>query len=725
MNLLQGATELIAAFSDDPQGQRLLRLEFPNEDGPPSMMLANALVAEETVSRDFIFTVEVLSDDARIPLKPLMGKMVTISLVRDDGSLRYFNGYVFAFRMLKTDGGFAFYEMVLKPWLAFLRLRQDCMAYQNLTLTELFDQMFLNYDQRDYRYDLVSQAPMLKLAVQYNESDYNHFHRRLEAWHGHYFYEHRRDGHTLVIGDDSTLADPIDGDGVMDFQSQAGALEDDGVSQWSPARRVGQGRVTLNSYNFKIAGSERPERDSMNRQGDVASYEVYEDTGGYGFKNYQDGEAAAQRRMEAIDARGQDFAARSNDRRAEPRRSFKLAGHFSGGYQPVGPGEPSGDDVSEREYLILSVRHDASNNYQDGKGAASYYENTFTCLRKSIPWRPQRGFNSRDVRIHGIQSARVVGPQGEEIHTDEFGRVRVRFQWDRKGKSDQASSPMVRVMTGWAGARYGQMHIPRIGQEVIVMFIDGNCDRPMIIGSAYNDSNMPPWELPANKTQSGILTRSTRGGNRETANALRFEDKKGAEEVWLHAERDLRGEVERNESHTVGNDRRKTVAHDETVEVKHDRTETVGNDEKITVHGKRGERVDHDEEIDIGENRTESVGGNESIAIAGGKIEQVTMAKAELIGLAKTLDIGGAYGVAVGAMMHTLVGDSQFTKVIAGKSTEVGTTYSIDAGSALEIVVGAASLHMSADGAVTIKGSSIDIGASGPVRINGKDVDLN
>jgi type VI secretion system secreted protein VgrG len=724
MNLLQGATELLAAFSDDPQGQRLLRLEFPRNDGPQSMMLANSLVAEEAVSCDFTFTVEVLSDDAHIPLKALMGKMVTISLVRDDGSLRYFNGYVFAFRMLRTDGGFAFYEMVLQPWLAFLRLRQDCMAYQNLTLTELFEQMFLNYLERDYSYHIITQAPMLTLAVQYNETDYNHFHRRLEAWHGHYFYEHRRDGHTLVIGDNSTLAEPIDGDGEMAFQSQAGSMEDDGVRQWSPARRVGQGRVTLNSYNFKIARSERPDRDSMNRQGDVASYELYEDTGGYGFKNYQDGETAAQRRMEAIDAQGQDFAGAGNDRRAEPRRSFKLSGHFSGGYRPAGNGKP-GYDLSERDYLILSVRHQASNNYQDGKGAASHYKNTFTCLRKTIPWRPPRGFNSSDVRIHGIQSARVVGPQGEEIHTDEFGRVRVRFQWDHTEKSDQASSPMVRVMTGWAGSRYGQMHIPRIGQEVIVMFIDGNCDRPMIIGSAYNASNMPPWELPANKTQSGILTRSTRGGNRETANALRFEDRKGAEEVWLHAERDLRGEVERNESHTVGNDRRKTVGHDETVEVKHDRTETVGNDENITVHGKRGERVDHDEEIDIGENRSESVGGNESVAIGGTKLERVALAKAELISLEKTLDIGGAYGVAVGAIMNTLVGDSQFTEVIAGKSTKVGTTYSIDAGSALEIVVGAASLRLSADGTVTIKGSSIEIGASGPVRINGKDVDIN
>jgi type VI secretion system secreted protein VgrG len=370
------------------------------------------------------------------------------------------------------------------------------------------------------------------------------------------------------------------------------------------------------------------------------------------------------------------------------------------------------------------VRHQASNNYQDGKGAASHYQNTFTCLRKNIPWRPQRGFNSSEVRIHGIQSAKVVGPQGEEIHTDEFGRVRVRFQWDRKGKSDQASSPMVRVMTGWAGARYGQMHIPRIGQEVIVMFIDGNCDRPMIIGSAYNDSNMPPWELPANKTQSGILTRSTRGGNRETANALRFEDRKGAEEVWLHAERDLRGEVERNESHTVGNDRRKTVAHDETVEVKHDRTETVGNDEKITVHGKRGERVDHDEEIDIGENRSETVGHSESVTIGRHKSERVALTKEETIGLGKSLFVGGVYQTTVLGAMNTSVAMAQTEEVALSKTVIVGERSALTATEEHTITVGSSVLTITPT-RIEIMADEILIKGRKKVEVHGDDVDNN
>lgn len=318
MNLLQGATALLAVYGCEAQGRRLLRMDFPRGDAPASILLANAIHANEAVSRDFHFEVEVLSDDALIPLKALMGKMVTVSLVRDDGTLRYFNGYVFAFRFVKTDGGFAFYQMDLKPWLAFLRLRQNCRTYQNLSLTELCDDIFVNYLQRDYQYRLLGEAPELTLAVQYNETDHNHLHRRLEAAGMLYWYEHRIDGHTLYISDDSTRCTGIDGSGDIPYQNQAGSLEDDGIHQWEPMRQAGSGQTTVNSYNFKNAHAGRSERPSLNRQGAMASYEVYEDTGTYGFKNDDDGELMATRHMEAVDARGQDFAASGNSRAAQP-----------------------------------------------------------------------------------------------------------------------------------------------------------------------------------------------------------------------------------------------------------------------------------------------------------------------------------------------------------------------------------------------------------------------
>ena len=725
MNLLRDATAILAGFSGDPQGRRLLRLDFPKGDGPGSIMLANALVADEAISTDFHYDIEVLSDNALIPLKAVMGKMVTISLVRDDGTLRYFNGYVFDFQYIKTDGGFAFYRMVLKPWLAFLRLRGDCKVFQNVTLTELCEQTFENYLQRDYAYRLIGQTPTFTMAVQYNESDHNHIHRRLEAAGFHYWYEHRQDGHTLCIGDDSRQTRPIDGAGEIDYQSEAGSREQDGIQQWRPIRHLASGKFTVSSYDFKLARSGRNERPSLNKQGSVAPHEVYRDTGAYGFRDDDDGEAKASLHMEAIDARGQDFAADSNDRAAQPGRCFAMNGHFSSGY--TGSTDQGGAPTSkgDREYLILSVHHEASNNYHDGQGSVSQYSNTFTCLRKDIRWRPLLGMHSEQTHIYGMQTATVVGPQGEDICTDEYGRVRVQFHWDREGRYDEKSSPWIRVMTGAAGSGFGQISVPRIGQEVVVQFLNGDTDRPLIIGSVYNAANMPPWELPANKTQSGVLTRSTIGGKTENANALRFEDLKGAEEVWLHAEKDQRIEVENDESHSVGHDRSKTIGNDETVEVKHDRTETVGNNERITIHNSRTERIDQEESIDIGGNRIEAVGGNEVLTISKTKSERVGLTKEETIGLAKALSVGGAYGVTVGGAMNTAVGFSQFTQIVGDKRTDVGKKYTVVVAETFEVIVGGASLKLTSNGSITITGTSIDIGASGPIHINGKDVDIN
>ncbi|HEU4845746.1 MAG TPA: type VI secretion system tip protein TssI/VgrG [Burkholderiaceae bacterium] len=724
MNLLQDAAALLAGLAGERQGQRLLRLSFPRGDGPASMMLANAICADEAISRDFCYEVEVLSDDALIPLKAVMGKMVTVSLVRNYGTLRYFNGYVLDFRFVRTDAGFAFYSMTLKPWLAFLQLRQDSRVFQNLNVLELCEKTFENYLQRDYQYSMLDTPPDMTLLIQYNESDHNHVHRRLEQAGLHYWYEHREDGHTMWISDDSTRCEPVDGGGAMRYQNAAGAKEDDGIHVWSPVRHASSGKVTVGSYDFKSARAERSDRPSLNEQGAVQAYEVYESMGAYGFRDYEAGEALATRRMEAIDSRGQDFTVNGNDRVTQPGRCFRITEHFSGGYRCSGDDDPA-NDIAGREYLILSAQHKASNNYQDGRHALSSYSNSFTCLRKSTRWRPTVGLNSKDTRIHGVQTATVVGPEGQEIYTDEYGRVRVQFHWDREGKFDGASSPWVRVMTSTAGQGFGQIAIPRVKQEVVVMFLDGVCDRPLIVGSVYNGANMPPWKLPENKTQSGILTRSTLGGDQDNANALRFEDLKGHEEVWLHAERDQRIEVEHDESHSVGNDRRKVVGHDETVEVKHDRTETVGNDEKITVHGRRTERVDHDEHITIGRNRIEEVGQNESVTVVGAKLETVVLTKEEMIGQTKALEVGGSYGVAVGDSMTTEVAQSQFEFIGSGKQTQVGAAYIITAKTSFEVKVGSASLKLSSDGSVTINGTRIDISGSGPVHINGKDVDIN
>lgn len=527
MNLPQDVTSILSAFSAASQGQRLMRLDYPRQDGPASIMLVNGLEAHEELSRDFCYMVEVLSDDASIPLKDVIGKMVTISLVRDDGTLRYFNGYVFEFRLTKSDGGFAFYEMVLKPWLAFLNLRKNSRVFKNMSLTEMMDAVFADYIQRDHRWRLAGDLPVIPLAIQHQESDHNHLYRRLEAAGCHTWYEHRFDGHTLCVGDDSTLANAIDGYPDMQFQSQAGSREDDGVSQWSPVRRIQPRKVTVNSYDFKAADSVRPSRLGANRQGSAPCIEVYEDTASFGFRSYDDGERLAQRLLETHDAQGLDFSAISNDRRAEPGRTFKLSEHFSA--ERLGP--PS--DVGQREYLILSLRHHIRNNYLSGKETESQYRNTFTCLRKLTPWRPPRGFNSADTRIHGVLTAMVVSPQGGEIQTEENARVLVRFHWDQDGDASQSSTLFVRVASLHAGSNFGLVMLPRAGQEVVVMFIDGNPDRPLIIGGVYNGAHLPPWTLPQQQALAGWRSREL-GGQR--GNDLIFDDTHGAIQTQLKSD---------------------------------------------------------------------------------------------------------------------------------------------------------------------------------------------
>ncbi|NHZ66757.1 type VI secretion system Vgr family protein, partial [Massilia genomosp. 1] len=391
-------------------------------------------------------------------------------------------------------------------------------------------------------------------------------------------------------------------------------------------------------------------------------------------------------------------------------------------------------------------RHTASNNYQVNVETPSYYENRVSCIRKQIPWRPGRGYNSIEPKIYGLQTALVVGPKGEEIHTDKYGRVRVQFHWDRIGEYDEKSSAWIRVATSWSGANFGVTAIPRIGSEVIVQFMDGNPDRPLVTGMVPNEDTMVPWTLPENKTQSGVLTRSTPKGNYNTANALRFEDKKGQEQLWLHAEKDQLTEVEHDEDKWVGNDRRKTIDRDETTLVKRDRTETVDRDETITIHNNRKERVDHDETISIGDNRTEDVGINETITIGANRTKtvvqnetdsiggawtiDVAMMKTETIGLASVQNVGMArmdnvglgYDLNVGMSMATIVGKSQIT--------QVENSIAIVAGDELSITVGKAKLLMKSDGTIIFNGHTFSVGTSdeqvfkadGNITLNGKKI---
>jgi type VI secretion system secreted protein VgrG len=536
MEVVMGGSQLIAAgaalsaFSGDSQHNRLMRLEFPFKDGPQTaILLVNTLHAHEEVSRGFRFELEVLSDDARIPLKMMMARMVTISLVRADGSLRYFNGYVTEFRFLRTDGGFAFYQMVLEPWLAFARLRKDNVSFHGKSVREITEETLKHYRQADWHMHSFEDDPRLTVANQHNETDFNHLHRRWEARGLHYWYEHRFGGHTLMLSDHSVLCEPIDvtrhdDADVIPFRAKSGSQEDDGIREWTAVRRLGSGKTTLASFDYKNPVAQRADFESANQQGDFFPYEVYENTGSYGFRTRNEGEKLAQRRMVERDKDTQYFEAAGNDRTVQPGRTFKLGGHFSAGTRSKGYDPEPRRSIGNRDYLILTVDHEASNNYQAGPAAPSHYENRFTCSRLDIRWRPGLNYNSEPCANPGFQTATVTGPAGSEIHTDGFGRVKVQLHWDRLGKYDENSSPWIRVMAPAAGSMFGQISLPRVGEEVAVIFPDGNIDHPLILGALYNATHMPPWALPGQASLAGLRSRELGGGAR--GNHLVLDDTK-------------------------------------------------------------------------------------------------------------------------------------------------------------------------------------------------------
>ncbi|MES2740837.1 MAG: type VI secretion system Vgr family protein [Pseudomonadota bacterium] len=512
-----------------------MRLSFPHHDGPDDILLANRLEGDEALSRDFTFTVEVLADNARIPLKSMLGKMVCIALVRGDGSLRYCTGYVFEFALLKTDGGIAFYSMVLKPWLAYLRLRDDNYLFHNQTLRQQTNTVFQDYGAHpDWDCQLGGADPAMTMACQFGESDYNYLHRRWEAAGWHYRYEHTESGHKLVLSDDSTYALPIDGASAdIAFQRHAGSKVEEAIGDWSAVRRIVVGKVALSAFDFKRPRPITAEIPTLNRQGTAPLIESYEYRGAYGFGAGLDGDAQSRRRMEEIETGAKHIDAQGNNPYVVAGRWFRLTGHFHFDKNEQRPGQ------EKNEFLVVAVRHQVTNNYLQAD-ASPDYRNQFTCLRKTVAWRPQRGFNSIATKIMAPQTALVVATEGHDIDTDQYGRAKVQFHWDRGEGDEQHRSTWLRVMRPAAGAEQAWGGSVRHLQEVVVAWLGGEPDLPFIMGSVPNARNMPPWRLPAQQALSGIRSRELGAGKGNAAggrsNHLVLDDTAGKIQAQLKSD---------------------------------------------------------------------------------------------------------------------------------------------------------------------------------------------
>ena len=517
------------------QNNRLLTLSFPDGDAPYPVLLVNRFEGEESLSRDFRFVVEILSDNAQLDPKDFVDKLISVRLLRNDGSFRYFNGYIFSFRLVRTDGGIAFYEAEMGPWLRYLSLRKNNRLLLNRNIGDQTAVIFGDYGTLPvWEWKIREKDLPMSMACQFDETDHNYVHRRWEHWGWCYWYEHTERAHKLILADPIRNEPAIDGESPrMPYQSEAGSQEADGVKSWSVIERktsthIGEARSDFKEpeLNARRAGLLDARTDAWHANGGQ-KLEWYEYVGAYGHRNTEEGLDKTSRRIEAIEAYARQYEASGNNRFVMPGRWFELTDHFGGSIS-----RSHFDD----QYLITFAHHVATNNYLQGVGATATYSNRFTCVSKQTRWRPMRGFNSVDTRILAPQTATVVGPEGESLYTDEYGRVLLQFHWDREGKY----TTWVRVSSGWAGGSQGMTALPRIGSEVVVMWLDGNPDHPIVIGRMQNGTDLSAWRLPHQRALTGVRSRELVGAQGNQAggrsNHLVFDDTANAIQTQLRSD---------------------------------------------------------------------------------------------------------------------------------------------------------------------------------------------
>ncbi len=573
--------------------------EFSQTDRPLSVetklgkdvLVLTAMEGRESVSGLFEFRLSLLSTETSIKAQDLLGTPMIVTVKLADGGERKIHGLVRRFTQLGLDDVYAVYEAELVPWLWLLSLNRDSRVFQQMTAVEIIEKVFKDRNQSDYQVKCTGSFPKREYCVQYRESDLDFVSRLMEEEGIFYFFEHTGSKHTLVLGDAPSAMPVCPGPTTVRFVAQH-TPEEEAIMAVRRESAVGLGKVALRAYDYNQPAMKLESSLAGTAGGKQAQGEMYDYPGR--FTTVDAGERDARLILESHEAVLNLLRGDGSCSNFVSGHRFTLSNHFAAD--------------ANTEYVLLEVTHSAGNTgYFAGAEHGYHYQSSFSAIPSSVKYRPPRR-TPRPV-VHGSQTAVVVGRSGEEIFVDKLGRVKVQFFWDREGKKDDKSSCWVRVSSSWAGKGWGTIQIPRIGQEVIVDFLEGDPDRPIITGRVYNAEQTPPWDLPAQQTVSGLKSRSSKGGSTSTYNEIRLDDKKGSELLLIHAEKDKQVEVE--------NDRTESVGNNETITIKGNRTETVEKDEKITIKGKRTETVEKDETIMVEGKRSAKITGNDEMSTDG------------------------------------------------------------------------------------------------------------
>jgi type VI secretion system secreted protein VgrG len=608
--------------------------------------LLRSFSGKEAISQLFAFDLELLSEDRHVRFDDLIGQKLAFSIQLADGETeRYFHGYVSSFAQLPDEGRLARYLAKIVPWPWFLTKSADCRIHQNKSVPEIVTDTFQRMGFSDYKLNLRGEYGKWEYCVQYRETAFQFISRLLEQEGIHYFFQHEKDRHIMVLADSKDSNRPCPVTSRVDYQDASHTsrrMDEDEVTDWQVHEEIRSGKYAMTDYNF-----ETPSRDlsaninSVIQQGGNQQLEQFDYPGEY--ETHDDAQAWIRLRIEEEETSHRIINGESFCRTFVSGYRFDLKRH------------PRADQNDA--YLLTSVSHMASAptaHSASGTEEPAHYSNTFTAIPYSVPFRPPRV--TRRPWVQGCQTAVVVGPPGEEIYVDKHGRIKVQFHWDRVGRRDEGSSCWIRVSQPWAGKGFGGVWIPRIGQEVIISFLEGDPDRPIITGRVYNAEQMPPWDLPANKTQSGFRS-STVGGGADNHNAIRFEDKQGQEELYIHAEKDWNNRIN------------------------HDNAIHVGNNESLNVGGSRMIAVGGSQVTTVKGSQTIKVGGARSEVIGGAQMRMVKGSQSETIGAAKIVTVGGAEAHKAGSIQMQSGGAIIQTS---------GAAYVVKSGGTLTITSGAA-----------------------------------
>ncbi len=707
------------------QADRFLRVMTPLG---PDQLLLRSFSGKEGLSELFRYELELIAEHSeQIRFEKLLGQRITFQLSVDVNRYRSFNGICSRVSQGQRDATFTYFRMEVVPELWLLTRVVRSRIFQQKSVIEILDEVLEGLTPAP-SFRIQGQFHPRDYCVQYRESDFDFVSRLMEEEGIYYYFEHTESNHRLVIANTPQGHTELPSQSAIVYEeAEIGDRHLDRIYRWEKTQELRSGKYTLWDYNFELPNHNLEAIETIQNEtaigtvqhqleiGNSNKLERYDFPGKYAQRFdgidpgggerpkdiqqiFQDNQRTVDIRMEEEAAAGLLIEGAGHCRAMATGYLFNLQEHFD----------------ADGTYVVRTVQHKASlgGDYRSEMGGEDTYENTFTCLPLGLPYRPPQ--KTPKPVIQGTQTATVVGPEGEEIFTDKYSRVKVQFHWDREGSRDENSSCWIRVGTLWAGKQWGAIHIPRIGQEVIVAFEEGDPDCPIIVGSVYNPNQMPPFGLPDSKTISGIKSQTHQGSG---YNELTFDDTAGSEKITIHGQHDMNSVVEHDQTTTVRNNRTDQVVGDDSETIGNNQTLSIGNNRTKSVGVNESETIGSNKSIQVGSNHSESIGSNMNLSVGSNKTESVGMNAMGTVGMMEMESVGIAKALNVGVALNTLVGVSS--------TEQVGVFKSVIVGSKIEICCGASRLVMESGGKVTIEGTEFLFSASGQVKINGAVIDLN